>query len=47
MKIISTTKTRKKISDLTGQKIRPALILSKQNQNADVIVLFITPRSKK
>lgn len=33
-------------SDLSGQKIRPALIISKQNKKDDVVVLFITSRNK-
>lgn len=32
-------------SDLTGQKIRPAVILSKDNRN-DVILVFITSKNK-
>ena len=33
-------------SDLSGQKIRPALILSKQAISNDVVVVFITTKTK-
>jgi mRNA interferase MazF len=33
-------------SDLSGQKIRPALILSKQTKGNDVVVIFITSKNK-
>ena len=33
-------------SDLSGQKIRPALILSKQNKSSDIVVVFITSKLK-
>ncbi len=33
-------------SDLSGQKIRPALVLSVRNQGTDIIVVFITSKQK-
>lgn len=33
-------------SDLTGQKIRPALILSNNSMSHDVVVVFITSKHK-
>ncbi|HMO78370.1 MAG TPA: type II toxin-antitoxin system PemK/MazF family toxin [Candidatus Paceibacterota bacterium] len=33
-------------SDLSGQKVRPALILSKHSKHNDVVVLFITSKSR-
>jgi mRNA interferase MazF len=34
-------------TDLTGEKIRPALVLSKQAKGNDIIVVFITSKSKQ
>lgn len=33
-------------SDLSGQKIRPALVLSKPHKGSDIIVVFITTKHK-
>ncbi len=33
-------------SNLSGQKIRPALILSKGSKTSDIIVVFITSKTK-
>ena len=33
-------------TDLLGQKVRPALIVSNQLKSSDVVVLFITSQSK-
>jgi mRNA interferase MazF len=33
-------------SDLSGEKVRPALVLSKQHKGVDVIVVFITSKHK-
>lgn len=33
-------------TDLSGQKVRPAIIISNQSKSADVVVLFITTQVK-
>jgi len=33
-------------TNLSGQKIRPAIIISSQSKSADVVVLFITTKTK-
>lgn len=33
-------------TDLSGQKIRPALVLSRQQKSQDIIVVFITSQKK-
>ncbi len=33
-------------TDLSGQKVRPAIIISNQSKSTDVIVLFITTQTK-
>jgi mRNA interferase MazF len=34
-------------TDLSGQKVRPAVIISKSLRSLDVVVLFITSKQKK
>lgn len=33
-------------SDLSGQKIRPAVVISKQNKGSDIVVVFVTSKHK-